>query len=1138
MADADGDRRRGLDFGILGPLRVMHAGVPLALGGPQQRAVLALLLINAEQVVPIARIADELWGERPPAGFTTTIQTYIFHLRAAIEPTRPRGAPSAVLVTEAGGYRLYPDGGTVDATAFEQRVRSGRDRLAALDYDHAATELQQALGLWRGSVLSDLGDYEFVRSAAARLDELRLGAIESRIEAELALGRHSSLVAELDQLVTDHPLRERLQAQRMLALYRSDRQSDALASYRSISALLRDELGVEPGPELQRIHQAVLKHDPKLATQPFDTAHATELGSASLDDKASVAPPVPRRRVRRRWIVGGALAAATVITSATVFVVSHARPSSLRSLAANSIAAIEPNGRLHSLVTTGPNPDGIVYGAGALWIANTGDGTVSRVDPVKHRIVQTIKVGSAPESIAVWGKDVWVANSGDGTVSRINVDINEVAQQISVGNLPIAIAAGSSGVWVANSGDGTVDRIDPGSGDVTRRIPVGGSPDGIAVDDHTVWVANGRDGSASPIDATSGIVASSIPVGAGPKGLAITADSVWVANQFDLTVSRIDITSRRVVATIQVGDGPNSIVAAGRAVWVGDEFDGAITRIDPVRNEADRRVALGASPRGLAVVGKSVWVVSGAFTDPSHKGGTLRVATNLMPGFDSVDPANAYTNITSGAESQVYDGLVGLHRIGGANGYTLVPDLATTLPRPTDGGLTYVFTLRRGIRYSTGVEVKPADFRRGVQQALTEIGGNPDLYAGIIGGRACITQPKKCNLASGITTDDATNQVVFHLQNPDPDFLYKLTEIIYPTPQATPGVAATKPIPGTGPYLISMYVKGKQFILTRNPNFRRWSFAAQPDGYPDVITWHTVSNARAALSDILSGTADLVAPSLNLTQDVMSDVLHRYPTLFRSDFQANTQYEFLNTRIAPFKDARVRQAISYAADRNQILTLIGGQPRATVTCQVLPPDFPGYQPYCPYTLGGAQAGGGYQGPDRVEAQRLIAASGTRGMTVKIATFAGDPDDRQGKYFAALLASLGYHPILHEVVNYFDYIGDPKNGVQMGDAGWGADYPAASIFFGPNFACSTGIGYNQSQYCNPKADALAARALAVQGSDPAAATRLWADVDRFITDDAPWVATVNLKRTLLVSTRVQGFVDNPELGPLFDQMWVR
>jgi peptide/nickel transport system substrate-binding protein len=271
---------------------------------------------------------------------------------------------------------------------------------------------------------------------------------------------------------------------------------------------------------------------------------------------------------------------------------------------------------------------------------------------------------------------------------------------------------------------------------------------------------------------------------------------------------------------------------------------------------------------------------------------------------------------------------------------------------------------------------------------------------------------------------------------------------------------------------------------------------------------------------------------------VLSDVLHRYPTLYRSDVQANTQYEFLNTRIAPFNDVRVRRAISFAADRNQILALVGGPPRATVTCQVLPPDFPGYRPYCPYTLGGAQAAGGYQGPDLAEAQRLIAASGTRGMTVKIATFAGNPDDRQGKSFAALLARLGYHPILHEAEGYFGYIGDPKNGVQMGDAGWGSDYPAASTFFGPNFACSSALELNQSQYCSPKADALAASALAIQDSDPGTATQLWSKLDRLITDDAPWVATLNLKRTALVSTRVHGFVDNPVIGPLFDQMWVQ
>jgi DNA-binding SARP family transcriptional activator len=196
VADADGDGRRGLEFGILGPLRVLHAGAPLALGGPQQRAVLALLLVEADRVVPVARITDELWGERPPAGFATTIQTYVFHLRAALEPGRPRGAPGAVLVTERGGYRLCPANGAVDAAAFEQQLRTGQALLATGDHERAAAELQHALDPWRGPVLADTGDYEFVRHTAARLDELRLNAIESRIDADLALGRHAALVAE------------------------------------------------------------------------------------------------------------------------------------------------------------------------------------------------------------------------------------------------------------------------------------------------------------------------------------------------------------------------------------------------------------------------------------------------------------------------------------------------------------------------------------------------------------------------------------------------------------------------------------------------------------------------------------------------------------------------------------------------------------------------------------------------------------------------------------------------------------------------------------------------------------------------------------------------------------------------------
>ena len=179
------------------------------------------------------------------------MQIYVSHLRQALEPGRARGAAGEVLVTRNRGYLLRVDRERLDAARFQDGFAAGRAALEAGRYAEAAGTLRQALGLWRGGVLADLADYAFIRPEAARLEELRLAAVEARIDADLALGRHDALTAELEQLVAEHPLRERLHGQLMLALYRCGRQADALAAYRRVRDLLAGELGIDPGEPLR-----------------------------------------------------------------------------------------------------------------------------------------------------------------------------------------------------------------------------------------------------------------------------------------------------------------------------------------------------------------------------------------------------------------------------------------------------------------------------------------------------------------------------------------------------------------------------------------------------------------------------------------------------------------------------------------------------------------------------------------------------------------------------------------------------------------------------------------------------------------------------------------------------------------------
>ena len=507
-----------------------------------------------------------------------------------------------------------------------------------------------------------------------------------------------------------------------------------------------------------------------------------------------------------------AVAAAVAVTTAVV--VSQTPQSSLRTLPPNSVGRIAADGSLHDAVTVGQNPGGIAYGAGSIWVTNTSDGTVSRINPRTHTVIQTITVHAQPVGIAVNGDNVWVANSGDSSVSWINAakDDAEVAR-IAVGNGPSAIVADAKGAWVANTVDDTIQRIDLATGTAGQPIPVGTGPDGLAVDAHTVWIANERTASLSQLDTAShSLVPEEIAVGAGPAGVALTPTDVWVANQGEATVDRIDRASGDHKGSIPVGQGPNSIVATSSAVWVANEFDGTVTQIDPATGAVRRTISIGAIPAGLTVVDGSVWVATRAFGGAGHRGGTLTVLSADIPGaFGGVDPNDAYSADYTEVERAVYDGLVTFRPVGGVAGLTLVPDLATRIPRPTDRGTTYAFTLRKGIRYSNGRPVQASDFRRSVERAVVLPNGNPQMYTGIVGAQACIDRPAKpCDLSKGIETDNEAGRVIFHLRDPDPNFLYDLSLFVFAIPPtAPPAKELTTPPPGTGPYKIVDYAKNE-----------------------------------------------------------------------------------------------------------------------------------------------------------------------------------------------------------------------------------------------------------------------------------------------------------------------------------------
>jgi peptide/nickel transport system substrate-binding protein len=860
-----------------------------------------------------------------------------------------------------------------------------------------------------------------------------------------------------------------------------------------------------------------------------------ELVKAAAETVAILERPWWRRS--RALTAGGVAALAAVVVIAAVLVTRGGGTASAADrVDANAVGVVDSSGRIRGQTGVGTAPGGVTAGDGAVWVANTDDNSVSRIDPATNDVRQTILVGGGPTDVVAHAGTVWVTNGLDGTVSRIDAATNQVVQTITVGNGPTGIAYGAHGVWVANSVDGTMSRIDPATGRVGRTIPVSIGASGVAYGFGRLWVVSASAGGLFAVDPRSGDVVERIPVGVDPEAVTVGAGSVWVANRADGTVMRIDPRARAVVDTIEVGHAPAALAAAAGAVWVANSADGTLSRIDAGAGKVVRTVRLANSPNGLAVSPRGVYVAVRS-TGQSHRGGTLRVVSFF--GLDFVDPAVAYSGDSWSILAVTNDGLVSFRRVGGVEGVELVPDLAESLPTPSDGGTTYTFRLRPGIRFSNGRLVQPADVRREIERVLEERPPSPgrQYYTGIVGAQRCIPG-KRCDLTGGIATDALARTVTFHLTQPDGDFLAKLAlPFAVAVPADTPGRVIKRPLPATGPYRILAWTRSGIARLVRNPRFSQWSQDAQPDGYPDRIELSTVQSATARIKAVTSGAAEL-ARSLDAggTKQELDTLATQFPSQLHVSTESGTHYFFLNTRLRPFDDLRVRLAVNDAFDRRAYGKLLG---RAFVpTCQILPPILPGYRRTCTYP------------PNRPgtldKARRLVRSSGTAGTSVTVWMPQAEDSRLRGGFMVSLLRSLGYGARLRLLSRnaYFPTVNDSRSRAQTGFAGWQTDYPAASGFLQPQFTCadfkpaSPDETSDPSELCNRFVDGAIAHAESVQAQDPAAAGAAWRAAERAILGQAPVVPTVNPRNADLVSRRVGNYQFNPQLGVLIDQLWVR
>jgi YVTN family beta-propeller protein len=955
------------------------------------------------------------------------------------------------------------------------------------------------------------------------LRDVLVRALECLREAAFGAGRFAAAARHAEEVIALEPFRESGYRLLMQAHAAAGNPAEALRVYERCRRFLADELGAYPSPETEAAYLEVLR--------------AERTSSAQDRVPVEAARPQLRRRPRAVLLVGAFILAGAVAAGFVQVMRDGGDSASRLDVAGNAVAALDSgSGAVRDAVEAPAPPTAMAAGLGFVWSASADSNTVVVIDPTTHTVRDTIPIESAPGGIAIGGGWVWVTNSLTGTVSQISPETLSVVQTIRVGNGPTGIAAGNGYVWVANTSDHTISKLRASDGKRLATDATVSDPGALALGEGAVWVASKLAAVVVKLNPGSGEVLDRIPVGDGPAAVAVGAGSVWVASSLSGTVSRLDPDTGDVRATVEIGSSADAVAVVRGDVWVASGLEGTVSRI-AARDGGVMTIDIAERPTALATVEDTVYVgfrPSGA----SHVGGTLRLL-GASPVPEHLDPANAYTPEAWTTLALTNDGLVGWRRVGGQGGTELVPDLAVSLPSVSADGRRYTFQLRRGIRYSNGRLLKAKDVRYSLERLYKlkpkAEAAAADPYQAIVGAGRCGKRPSRCDLSRGIVTDDQVGTVTFRLVKSDPEFLFKLAlPSAYVVPAGTSLRAPVhRPVPATGPYRVASVSRRGSMRLVRNPYFREWSTAAQPAGFADEIVSRPVAGTAQPVQLVAQGKADYT--SADVGERLAVRPVHR-PQLHVQPLPM-TFYLVVDTRRPPFDDVRARRAVNFALDRNRFLRLGGGTSAARPTCQVLPPNFPGYEPYCPYTLD-PKARLGWTAPDLMKARRLITASGTAGTKVEL-WWNRDFGERAGRYVERVLDSLGFRARLRlfrgHLGPYFSAVKEPAASWHLAGTGWFADSPAASNFMNL-LACSSND--NWGRFCDEAIDARIRRALRLQERDPAAANRSWAALDRDLTDLAPWTFLYTPYSEVFVSKRVGNYQHHPLWGVLFAQLWVR
>jgi DNA-binding SARP family transcriptional activator/ABC-type transport system substrate-binding protein len=962
-----------LEYRILGPLEVLDGGGRrVHLGGARQQAVLVALLLRAGQTVALDRLVDELWDE-PPATAARTIQAYVSRLR--------RELPEGAVESRPGGYSLSLNADRFDLHAFEQTADEGRTALAAGQHERAAQLFREALALWRGPALAGLVSGA-LRREAARLEDLRLQVLENRFEADLVRGRHRELVPELQALVAEQPFRERPRAQLMLALYRSGRPGDALELYRQTRRLLVEELGMEPGQELRRLEQAILRQDDSLAAPRAATRGA------------------PRRPRRGVLLVS---ACATGVAALLGVLLPHV-------LGSKAAAAFRPGTVLMDMKTRKQiaslppsqlaSPKFPVFSGGHVWLFNASPRSFVELDPATGNVLTQFDppdgMTDLPTSTpyAVHGRTLWVG-AGDDLV-KFDIPLKEEVDRFHLDKIvgqrgsTEGVALGGGLVWVGRDvGFGQVVAVDPETGELRHRFHNIHHRANVTYGGGRVWTAD--DGGVDVIDPSTNLV-HDVPElektdlyfgpAAAENVVAFGGGFGWTTDPLKGVLYKID-PSGSIAAQYPAGRGVTGAFFSRGAVWVRNEESGTVTGIDAITGKR-RGVYRFGRLVAAEVVGAGVLVAALQPTTKdviaAVKGKALRLFSQRNSFGDKGEPALEWNLAAGQIERATCANLLYSPDKPAPAGLQLEPEVAAAMPVLSRDKRTYTFTVRSGYRFAPpwNEPLTAETFRESIERALSprlerltkKLRGSdypvPSDGLGDIRGERRFRAGKARHI-SGLRANGQRLSIT--LTRSSPGFVYQFAapSSFCPVPIGTPPIpgAANRRLgssgtpddfsmPSAGPYYVADWRRAHYVILRRNPNYH----GPRPQKLDAIVLREDMDAARAVELvrdgswDGIISTGDVGAEHLDPLLNPDGAIAKRYGGRGWGGLQYNpgrqfqTGYLALNASRPPFSDRTVRRAAAFAVNRAKLASVWQQVP----TDQLLPPDSVGFRDRLYYPL--------------------------------------------------------------------------------------------------------------------------------------------------------------------------------------------